>query len=1217
MKPQDTASMPMPRGLCSRVDLLRSQMQGDALGEATARLLGFEPVEPEVKPPAGAKPQPAKPDTQGKPPRPPEPQLWYPASYAPRDEYAQKSPEPQAEPVAWVRARHPPRTEPLSPWRELRTRLRSFLCVVQEGRGVDTEALVRRLSRGRQIDVIPRPRHRRWAPTLQVIVDRSEHLVPYWNDQEGLLARLSSLLPPGTLEVHLFYEGLTEPLPLFASEDAEAYQPPSPGGIVLVLGDLGCLAGVSGDDNPWLVLGRRLHTAGCQPVALLPCALSRCAMSLQALWTILPWERSRLAGPTGDPDTLLTDQFPADLLMTLAAPAIRIEPGLLRGLRGLLPMGRSDAGLEADVWQHPAVISTHSDAATLDPEQANSFRGGFEQLSDGLKAKVLWLLRDWRRALPQEIWFEEIRSLASGTRELLPFREEAALAERFFVYLSQQARDSTPRASSTSLRSWYRRCIRRLSASAYEGPTGEALHRLSALWAPDDPAAGRRPGYDPVFTPAQDERTFDLQISQRDQWLVCARVGDPSAPVFGSPLGRISTGNGQVQVIAPPDHAFWETGEPPPWADAWGWDKFGAWVEFAVAGQDGQQVIQRMRWIEPGTFLMGSPEDELERYSTEGPQHPVRIEQGFWLFDTAVTQALWEAVMGTNPSHLRGPDRPVEQVSWQDCQDFIARVNALRPGLALALPSEAQWEYACRAGTDTPFSFGANITPEQVNYRGNHPYAGGEKGLFRGETVPVASLPANAWGLYEMHGNVREWVQDAWHDNYVVAPSNEDAWESADPGQLRVLRGGGWFSNGRSARSSQRNRGVPGYRSDLYGFRLARGQGHEPGRQELGAERVSLARPGPRSGTGRAAPGSSRAAAGAAPSRQGGQDPVCTDSLLVASTEAYLHSLEGSTLLRLGAGESEAIATFPASLALLIRTDREQLLCRQLTRPAWASAMGRDRYGLWAEIAVEPKQGEPIIQRLRWIPPGRFQMGSPKDEPGRWEGEGPRHPVTLTEGYWLFDTPCTQALWATVMGTNPSRFKSPDRPVEQVSWDAAQGFIERINARLPGLALTLPSEAQWEYACRADTEQALYTGAIEILGDANAPALDPIAWYGGNSGVDFELDNGLERTWLSEMQHPQGRAGTHPVKRKQANPWGLYDMLGNVWEWTEDTWHESYAGAPTDGSPWEPNQTGAGRVVRGGSWYDGARSCRSAYRLRSAPVYRFVYLGFRCTRVQA
>ncbi|MBF0631360.1 MAG: formylglycine-generating enzyme family protein [Magnetococcales bacterium] len=278
--------------------------------------------------------------------------------------------------------------------------------------------------------------------------------------------------------------------------------------------------------------------------------------------------------------------------------------------------------------------------------------------------------------------------------------------------------------------------------------------------------------------------------------------------------------------------------------------------------------------------------------------------------------------------------------------------------------------------------------------------------------------------------------------------------------------------------------------------------------------------------------------------------------------------------------------------------------------PPWASGWGEDRRGVFVEFAIGV-----VRQRLRWIPPGRFWMGSPEDEPGRFEGEGPRHEVTIEKGYWLFDTPCTQALWQAVMGDNPSYFKTPDRPVEQVSWDDVQIFLKRINDDLPGLNLVLPSEAQWEYACRAGTTTALYTGDIKILGKHNAPALDLIAWYGGNSGVGFELDDGYDNTGWEEKQYPHTQAGTHPVGRKAPNPWGLYDMLGNVLEWCNDHWHESYEGAPTDGSSWQDDEAGGDRVIRGGSWIGFARYVRAAYRSRHPSDGRFDGLGFRCARV--
>jgi formylglycine-generating enzyme required for sulfatase activity len=257
------------------------------------------------------------------------------------------------------------------------------------------------------------------------------------------------------------------------------------------------------------------------------------------------------------------------------------------------------------------------------------------------------------------------------------------------------------------------------------------------------------------------------------------------------------------------------TGHPPAWASEWGQDRYGVWVAFEVRG-----VTQRMRWIPPGRFIMGSPADEPERWDRE-LAHQVTISRGFWLADTACTQKLWEAVMGENPSGFKGSERPVETVSWDDCKGMISRLNQLAPGLDLRLPTEAEWEYACRAGTTTPFSFGTNITTDQVNYDGDFPYAGGKKGIDRGETVDVASLPPNPWGLYEMHGNVWEWCED-WFGEYPTDPQVDPV--GPGQGSDRVLRGGSWISFARGVRSASRGRDWPDARGSSTGFRLARGQ---------------------------------------------------------------------------------------------------------------------------------------------------------------------------------------------------------------------------------------------------------------------------------------------------------------------------------------------------------------------------------------------------------
>ncbi|MBN2444116.1 MAG: formylglycine-generating enzyme family protein [Spirochaetales bacterium] len=250
------------------------------------------------------------------------------------------------------------------------------------------------------------------------------------------------------------------------------------------------------------------------------------------------------------------------------------------------------------------------------------------------------------------------------------------------------------------------------------------------------------------------------------------------------------------------------------WESDYGEDETGIWAAFTVKG-----VRQLFRWIGPGEFTMGSPKEERERLSEETPHH-VKLTHGYWMAETTCTQELWEAVMGSNPSRFKGKQLPVEWVSWDDCKKFILNINTMIPGLELRLPTEAEWEYACRAGTATPFSFGETITTDQVNYNGNYPYNKGKKGKYREKTVKVNELPCNAWGLYQMHGNVREWCDD-WYGEYGTGTAIDP--KGPEKGVNRVMRGGGWIDDAGDARSADRSSRTLSYRDYYVGFRLARG----------------------------------------------------------------------------------------------------------------------------------------------------------------------------------------------------------------------------------------------------------------------------------------------------------------------------------------------------------------------------------------------------------
>ena len=225
-----------------------------------------------------------------------------------------------------------------------------------------------------------------------------------------------------------------------------------------------------------------------------------------------------------------------------------------------------------------------------------------------------------------------------------------------------------------------------------------------------------------------------------------------------------------------------------------------------------------------------------------------------------------------------------------------------------------------------------------------------------------------------------------------------------------------------------------------------------------------------------------------------------------------------------------------------------------------------------------------------WIPAGSFMMGSENGD----ADEKPIHRVTLSAGFYMGKYEVTQAQWQAVMDTNPSNFKGDNLPVDTVSWDDAIAFVARLNGQNEGYTYRLPTEAEWEYAARAGT-----TG--DYAGD-----LDAMAWYGNNSGRTGLNAAEIARTDLQNYYKRITDNGgqPHPAGSKLPNAFGLFDMHGNVWEWVQDWYHDSYAGAPTDGSAWLSGGAQKYRVLRGGSWVGHAGFCRSAFRGWPTPGLR-------------
>lgn len=251
--------------------------------------------------------------------------------------------------------------------------------------------------------------------------------------------------------------------------------------------------------------------------------------------------------------------------------------------------------------------------------------------------------------------------------------------------------------------------------------------------------------------------------------------------------------------------------------------------------------------------------------------------------------------------------------------------------------------------------------------------------------------------------------------------------------------------------------------------------------------------------------------------------------------------------------------------------------------PSWAVGFGEDRQGVFAEL---PLPQENLSMEMRWVPPGSFSMGSPEGENGRSESEGPQRRVGLSRGFWLARTPCSVAHWMAVM--EEAKEVEPDRashPQAGLTWKDCTAFCRRLGEVLGGVRLRLPTEAEWEYACRAGTDTAFNDGSACTQPTGKDSALDRLGWYRENSS---------------------GR--THALGQKACNAWGLCDMHGTVWEWCSD-WYGTYDGAARE----DPSGPGDGRyrVLRGGCCWFGAGRCRSAYRFANDPSLRPQTFGFR------
>jgi len=708
------------------------------------------------------------------------------------------------------------------------------------GRKLDTEKLVRQISQAQALSTLPRKLEKENHQALQVIDDRHSHLIPYWTDQS--VFRLISVSVQGALASQaILQEGGANPIHLDQSQGYREWEVPAPGSTVLILSDLGALSQQSeAQVETWLDIGRALQKNNCRGVVLLPCQASLCDKRFQSYFELLTY----IQHPSVDTGAS-QQQRSVDLLLAALAPTLRIEPGLLRQMR--LDMAQHGerwqigAEVESLLWQSADIQENHSVAASWDQSARYLRLEQFSKLSRQEKETALNVVKQWRQPLSAQVWFEEIISLDDESRSL--HADDVRVAVHYFERLSQSMQDHDVLANEVDLKEWLQRVTLRVPKEIFENDElGISLQRIKHQVLPNDTDS-----IDPSKLPKSRNQIRTVMLYQQGELLKIMPFQEQYEPEPGfSPLATLRMAHDLLQVklggkqigtlgvasntsmslprygkvlrfISDREALNVSLMSKPDWAAAIGRDQYGLYADINLTPEH----LQRFRWIPAGTFMMGSPESEVDRFDGES-HHQVTLTEGYWLADTTVTQSQWQAITGNNPSKFRGENRPVEKVSWDDAQGFIKTINTNLPYLAFGLPSEAQWEYACRAGTATPFSFGNNITPDQVNYNGNYPYASAEKGEYRKETIPVKSLPANPWGLYEMHGNVWEWCQDVGQEDLGSHPLTDPINELAEvkEGAERVIRGGSWSRLGRDVRSAFRGHLSPDGRINFLGFRL-------------------------------------------------------------------------------------------------------------------------------------------------------------------------------------------------------------------------------------------------------------------------------------------------------------------------------------------------------------------------------------------------------------
>lgn len=559
-------------------------------------------------------------------------------------------------------------------------------------------------------------------------------------------------------------------------------------------------------------------------------------------------------------------------------------------------------------------------------------------------------------------------------------------------------------------------------------------------------------------------------------------------------------------------------------------------------------------YIPPGSFIMGDDKGKTEANKTE--PHSVTLSQGYWLQTTEVTQEQWQKVMGTLPSTFKGRTNPVETVSWEDARTFIDKLNAKEKTLAYRLPSEAEWEYATRAGTNTTYFFG-----EDEDKLAQYAWYGKNAGDNR--THPVAARHPNQWGLYDMLGNVAEWVEDCWHGNYDNAPSDGSV-RKTDRCDWHIWRGSSFASDFTETRPAFRGSDNAIERKSAYGFRL-----------------------------------------------------VMMDTEAI---EDYWYKQRA---------DEKYLNRFPkGKYAAAINEKKRKAEEEKLKHNEQLVQMGLNAGKIFRDC---PDCPEMVV-----IPAGSFTMGSPETEAGRKIDEGPQHRVIIVKAFAMSKYEVTVGeyrVFARVTGyrtdaeknvgavegcetwdaadgkiqyragrywDQPGFTQADRQPAVCLSWNDARAYVEWL-AKKTGKDYRMPSEAEWEYSARSGTTMSRYWGNEPNQACRYANVTDQSKTPAGNF-------------WPTRHECSDDHFFSAAVGNFEPNAFGLFDMIGNAYEWSEDCFHDNYSGAPADGSVWNIENCGR-RVLRGGSWGADPPSSRSAGRFVGGAAYRTNHTGFRPARI--